>query len=181
MLCPSMIQIFNNWFMALFATSSVPFIFVLYRYVWAISNLQSLVLFFFSVWVFLSPVSFMLYIINILCTNVFCLLRKSNRGKVSLGICNASAKGSRGREKDKSRCWVCSWRRKAGNLAKKEIHPTPRHNNKHGPESNSKPLLGFISFSVSYSCVTGLGNYGKKHKDEPGTWGFKIYATTRVP
>lgn len=54
---------------------------------------------FFSVWVFLSPVSFMLYIINILCTNVFCLLRKSNRGKVSLGICNASAKGSRGRRK----------------------------------------------------------------------------------
>lgn len=41
----------------------------------------------------------MLYIINILCTNVFCLLRKSNRGKVSLGICNASAREAEGEGK----------------------------------------------------------------------------------
>lgn len=99
------------------------------------------------------PVSFMLYIINILCTNVFCLLRKSNRGKVSLGICNASARGAGERSQGKSR--RRAWSREGRQFGEKEIHPTPRHNNKHGPESNNKPLLGLIS------CVTGLRNYGK--------------------
>lgn len=127
-----------------------------------------------------SPVSFMLYIINILCTNVFCLLRKSNRGKVSLGICNASARGAGEKARKISYLSIFG---KAGNLAKKKSILHRRIT------INTDLSRTTSHFSPSYRAWQGWETMVrgiKRLEDEPGTWGdsavgLKIYATTRVP